>query len=60
MTPPHVTGDDSDLPPRLPPGPVDDERIQPVRDGVGPLLHRAGGRPDGGVTVRTRRLADVH
>ena len=45
-TPVHrsdVEGDASDLPPPLPPGPGDDDRIQPVRDGVGPLLHRRYG-----------------
>ncbi len=35
-----VPGDDSDLPPSLPPGVGDDDRVQEVRDGVGPLLHR--------------------
>lgn len=43
ITPIHrsdVDGDDSDVPPPLPAGPGDDERIQPVQDGVGPLLHR--------------------
>ena len=36
----EATGDASDLPPPLPPGYADDTRVQPVRDGVGPLLHR--------------------
>lgn len=42
-TPVHrsdVAGDESDLPPSLPTGAGDDDRVQPVRDGVGPLLHR--------------------
>ncbi|TCK25152.1 DUF1990 family protein [Pseudonocardia endophytica] len=46
-----VDGDASDLPPELPPGAGDDDRIQPVRDGVGPLLHRRYG-----VRIRGTRL----
>ena len=50
-----VAGDASDLPPPLP-GAADDDRVQHVQDGHGPLLHRTYGVRITGSTMTPERL----